>query len=45
MNEVEILRGLLQAAMDDEDYSKARQYMNLIEYIQGDDDMPSAVIA
>lgn len=44
MNELETLRKLLQVAMDDEDYCKVRQYINLIEYIQGDEDAPTSMI-
>lgn len=38
MNELETLRGLLQAAMDQENYEKARQYMYLIETIEEGED-------
>lgn len=34
MNEIETLRKFLQAAMADENYEKARQYMYLIEYLE-----------
>lgn len=34
MNEIETLRKFLQAAMAEENYEKARQYMYLIEFIE-----------
>lgn len=38
MNELETLRGFLQAAMDKGDYDRARQYMYLIESLEEGDD-------
>lgn len=34
-NELKTLRKFLQAAMADENYETARQYMYLIEYLEG----------
>lgn len=40
-NEISTLRDLLHKAMANENYTRARQYMNLIETIEGEDEQPS----
>jgi hypothetical protein len=38
-NDIATLRNMLARAMADENYTRARQYMNLIETIEGEDEM------